>query len=106
MRPALRSAGERVPGPSLLNTATMLSPRLRALRAAVTLVQGRCSSLQKRNQMERSEGWSASIRASSRTAAVPMALSLPPGQSIQLCESLWAMSRMISSGCVVPTFFA
>ena len=40
----------------------------------------------------------ARTQAISRTPTVPIALSLAPGESIQLCESLWARTRMISSG--------
>ena len=76
--------------PSRLKTATILSPRFLAFCAAVTLVHGVCSSLQNRNRIVRSEACLASTQAISRTPTVPIALSLAPGESIQLCESLWA----------------
>ena len=65
---------------SMLKTATMLSPRFLAFWAAVTLVQGVCSSLQKRKRMVRSESYLASTQANSKTPTVPMALSLAPGR--------------------------
>ena len=75
--------------PSVLKTATMSSPRALAFWAAVLLVQGVCSSLQKRKRIVHSESYFARTHAISRTPTVPMALSLAPGESIQLCESLW-----------------
>ena len=58
--------------------------------AAILLVQGVCSSLQKRMRIVRfGFGFvDASRRANSRFATAPTQLSLAPGESIQLIESL------------------
>jgi len=56
--------------------------------------------------MVRSDLYSARTHAISRTLTVPIALSLAPGESIQLCESLWATTTMISPGRVTPRFSA
>jgi len=56
--------------------------------AAILLVQGVCSSLQKRMRIVRFSFVDASRRANSRFATAPTQLSLAPGESIQLIESL------------------
>ena len=48
----------------------------------------------------------ASTQAISSTPVVPIALSLAPGESTQLCESLCANARMISPGRERPRFSA
>ena len=53
--PAAVSSAVLTPTPSMLKAATIRSPRAFAFSAAVTLVQGVCSSLQKRNLIVRSD---------------------------------------------------
>jgi hypothetical protein len=90
----------------MLKTATIRSPRAFAFRAAATLVQGVCSSFEKRNRTVRAGAAFARALAISRMSTVPMALSLAPGESTQLCESLCATTTMISSGRERPLFSA
>src|SRR4030042_3744879 len=74
--------------------------------AAVTLVQGVCSSLQKIKRIV----WFGlkwfKRMANSSAPQVPIALSLAPGDAIQLCESLGAITIIRSSGYFFPRLSA
>ena len=80
----------------------MRSPRAAAASAANRLVDGVCSSLQKRIRTDLRGSSPARTRAISRLAAVPTALSWAPGELIQLMESLCDTSWIISPGFSHP----